>query len=470
MMTTISDSRSLEVPQNYWNWRLWLQEANPILTLRGALLLVFCVWLLVGPARSETDIIASVFGWSFLGLLCASALTTIVAGMNRRRYYSLHVEIVPAAAGSQPQEGARIISGEPHRLLSHIGKLNLPPFFEFSFALEFANPGLITARHRLRGRSLRKSAVTEEIIFPHRGVWQVKGAQCSFGDILGLTTLNWRTEQHEVKRSFEVFPREAAPLEVPVISSSVRPGDDVLDMNERQGEPFDIKPYHPADGVRKIVWKMYAKSGDLLSRHPERSMHPEGQVIIFCAAGKKDDELCAAALAYVKQLEALELQVFVGCLGLAGRSIAHNRPAAEKLLVESVWDSDEAEPRLELGELLNQAQKHLSDAQLSSVVLFYPQHAFSAFESAQSAEDIGSLLGEKHIQPVFIVQEEAAATPQRSTISPQWEPVRRLWLRMVPYLISYAASDLEKGRNLLDQFLQHCARRQWLVYRIPAWR
>jgi len=99
---------------------------------------------------------------------------------------------------------------------------------------------------------------------------------------------------------------------VPVLTSSYRAGDLISDANERRGDPFDLKPYHPSDGIKKILWKVYAKTGELISRHPEQSMTPEGQVFIFSVNNVEDDHVCGAALDYTKKLEDLSLDVFSG--------------------------------------------------------------------------------------------------------------------------------------------------------------
>jgi hypothetical protein len=241
------------------------------------------------------------------------------------------------------------------------------------------------------------------------------------------------------------------------LSSSQRPGELVVDNFNKQGDPFDIKPYHPSDGMKRIIWKAFAKRGELLSRHPEASMTPEGYVVIFVLAGPKDDAVCSKVIAYVRMLTEMKLDVVVGCEGISGRSLATSPESTEKLLVDSVWNTYESSPesvQADMTALLDYCTQTARSAVIQKLILFSSGERIVHHESL--TRQLGTWLNSRSISPVFCL------TPPSSLMK---EQPNSLVLKVSSLFVIPETSATEKvSTDRYRAFLSGCARQQWEVY------
>lgn len=201
------------------------------------------------------------------------------------------------------------------RVILSIEGARILPFFSLDIALQFEHEGASPALVRVSGFARGERHAHLDIVFPHRGSWDIHTIQCALRDVTGLSHYTWRIP---LTTAITVAPPSASDSRLPVLSSTQRPGEMMIDIFNRQGEPFDIKSYHPSDGVKKIVWKAFAKRGELLSRHPEASMTPEGFVVMLVIAGCEGDPACAQAIAYTHSLSQLNLEIIASCEGANG--------------------------------------------------------------------------------------------------------------------------------------------------------
>ena len=71
--------------------------------------------------------------------------------------------------------------------------------------------------------------------------------------------------------------------------------DDLGDKASLEGDPTRLRSYHPGDPIRHVVFRHYAKTGELLTRHPESgNERPDPELIDYAAfAGPRETRLSA---------------------------------------------------------------------------------------------------------------------------------------------------------------------------------
>jgi hypothetical protein len=335
------------------------------------------------------------------------------------------------------------------------------PLFELQLKVEFEHEELGTCVHRIKGSARQGCFLNEQLSFPHRGLWGVRRVSLCLTDQFATTCFMWDLEGPLVQQPITVHPPLTAEEGLPVLSSCQRSGDTVIDVHDRRGEHFDLKQYHPSDGMRKIVWKIYAKSGKLVSRHPEPSMTPEGQVAAFCLAGLEDDAVCSSLLAYLRRLETLELEIFFGCEGMPAGQLARTAQAARQLLIASVWQtasSTKASLVCDLENFLAALGRSLQQDAVRRVLLFCGATRLRSQGMRDSFLACGAVLASMNIEPVFFVtapQTGGGALPADSAN----DDITSRFLR----LLLHDRSAPDRRPDLYPSFLSACLANHWQV-------
>jgi hypothetical protein len=445
---------SLKAAKNLLSHRAWLNNSIQLrnglgpLSGRSLAILVFTLYLLLEPITLGADIVSAALAYGILALLF---ITTIVLAIH---YYllkrGLSIEVLP------PHTAA--VSNQEARLILRLSPLRIIPGCHLDLALEMEHAGASVPTVRISGFTTTEHRCLADIIFPHRGTWAVKGIRCTLIDALGLVRFSWSLPQ---SFALEVLPPQTSDSKLPILSSTQRAGDLVLDTNNRNGDPYDIKPYHPSDGVKKIVWKAYAKRGELLSRHPEASMTPEGHVVIVVLAERTDDTTCSHALAYIRNLEKLALDIVVGCLGRKQRPVARTLATAESLLVESTWDTAALsleQLQAEISSVVTECHAQHTGIAIAKILLFCSAEQAAGEGSRAALYDLGAWMEAQGIEPTFcLTAPERLLFEQRSS---------RFTEALVSLTLRPAALQ-QKARVSASEyqlFLSECLRKQWEVY------
>jgi len=420
--------------------RAWLP-----LTPQSSALLFVALYLLTGPVPHSSDIVSAALAFGLVAIVKLSIL--LVVGQGARLRTKSFISLSPPNAPVTPHELARVVLVlQPVRIL---------PGTYLACSLEFDHEGSSPSVVKIFGSSSGERRVPLDLSLPHRGSWDVRGIRCVIRDIAGLAQFSWLIP---VRSSILIAPPFISDTTLPLLSSTQRPGDLVTDMVHRHGDPFDIKPYHPSDGLKKIVWKAFAKSGELLSRHPEASMTPEGFVTIVVLARPQDDDLCGKAVAYVRSLKELKLDVVVGCEGSRGRALATDATQCEQLLIDSVWDAASTSQQ----SLIDATQQVLDycrqQAQLSvrKLVLFVAGARVTDTLEADAIRHLAAWLGHQGIEPIFCLAE-----PKRLLIQSHPSLVRKT----LGLFVSPSESESEHlSADNYRAFLTSCLARQWEVF------
>lgn len=90
----------------------------------------------------------------------------------------------------------------------------------------------------------------------------------------------------------EVLPAPSQ-MDAQTFVTSMHTGDDISDpAGEPVGDRMDMRRYAAGDPPRFILWKVYARSGKLMVRIPERALTPTQRTCAYLVAGPGDEE-CA---------------------------------------------------------------------------------------------------------------------------------------------------------------------------------
>lgn len=460
-----------------------LSPPQSILTIRGLIILLFGFYLVLGPVSNESDIVGAVIGFSLFATIVAVLVGTLVGGIRVRRSFriiaaqvagTLPESLSPGAMGMTEELG-RVYAHHPALLTLQINPCKLLPLFTLTLQLEFLYRGTRAAAHVLSGTSASGKTLRETLVLPHRGRWVVRRFKLAFGDQLGLTSFYWFAPPPVTLPEIQVFPAPRSADQLPLLSSCERAGDAMAQQTERRGDPYELRQYNPADGMRRIVWKLFAKSGKLVSRHPEPSMTPEGHAVLFVAAGRYDDALCGLAGDYVRRLNEAEIEVLVGCEGMGALRVARTQERAYKLFLDTVWNLPHArgDPSVsqDVEHTLRESQSALADGTVDKLLVFVARERFTDRGAVDSFVEVGEKAQRSGARPLFVLLEgprtlEGVRTLERSEA---WRPGNRgtglLHARILDLLVQ-AQNQPPQSRDTLvweRAFLRTCAAQNWEV-------
>jgi len=117
-------------------------------------------------------------------------------------------------------------------------------------------------------------------------------------DIFGLTEISWRRTEMV---NLHVLPDRGRLAQMPP-PAGMSDGDDVPDpWAAPHGDRVDMRPYVPGDPLRTVLWKIYARSGRMMVRIPERSVAERRKGCGYLVVGKGDDAASAVARIVVER-------------------------------------------------------------------------------------------------------------------------------------------------------------------------
>ncbi len=100
---------------------------------------------------------------------------------------------------------------------------------------------------------------------------------------------------HTETRSIRVLPYVGRLAQAPLLQSLAH-GDDLPHPRGRpEGDRVDMRRYVPGDPLRLALWKVFARTGQLMVRTPERALAPSVRVLAFLPAAPGDEPAAAAA-------------------------------------------------------------------------------------------------------------------------------------------------------------------------------
>lgn len=246
------------------------------------------------------------FPFTLLGLLCAggAALSLLYYGFKRIDLVLLVIggvglvlavltflTTVPAAIVTW-RRLRRLPEGEPLKLECgfhartglKVRRLWWMPFAKVSWTWKSPGASVRLVRDRWD--------LVEEIIPDHRGLSDEIVRRIEVGDAFGLTRIAFTVRQ---KRTVRFAPSVGA-LRTMHIVRSIAGGEDISHPEgPASGERVDMRHYTPGDPIRFVLWKVFARSRQLIVRTPERAISPVRQTVAYLVAGEGDEPAAGAA-------------------------------------------------------------------------------------------------------------------------------------------------------------------------------
>jgi hypothetical protein len=318
-------SRALRILTSFVNWQP--------LTMRGLAVLVLSLYALRIWAIPEADLVAAVLGG---GLLALCVLMFVLSLMVRVRL-GQRLQGEALFDSDNPLSRCEVAAGI---VLLHS---SIPSYFALCVARRFAQDTVVSNVHVVKGQEpeLGRRHLIDSVVWPHRGLWTLAALEFSLQDALGFTKLNWSLP---IGVSVEVSAPTVSIKPLPILAASSRIGDQWNQSRERTGDMFDIKAYDSSDGIKRILWKTFAKSGELVVRRPEPAIIPEGEVALYLIARKEEDHVAGAAQDYINELHRNQITVLFGTDGMlssvvGSEQLANSAPSSTSSSSSSPFSS-----------------------------------------------------------------------------------------------------------------------------------
>jgi hypothetical protein len=296
-------------------WRFARRVADVLpLTARGALALAIALFALFFYGYGSLDLVAFAVSLAGIILVALCSVAVVAAGLwLRRRPRDRPVARAPLEVGRPSATGFWIPSLAPVPLVQVGWGWLEPSGFECRIA-----PG--------------RRRATELVVPNRRGEAPEIRRRVHVRDAFGLTSFAWE----------EIEPGPVLALPSPGRLRGVRPplalasGDTWSHPSGApDGDRMEIRRYVPGDSIRHILWKTWARTGQLNVRLPERSIERAQRTAAYLVAAPGDEPAAAAARVALEEGALGEDWVFgadgtqasTGSLEAALRAIARSADA-----------------------------------------------------------------------------------------------------------------------------------------------
>lgn len=283
------------------------------LTIRGIIVSGLALFCLFSLGEGRSDLVASIMGAILIIAQLIFLLIIVPSFFLIKQRLSLENLGTPDT----------LISREDNELLITLGNFKVPPLFTLEISRSFNHPDkardvkskIATNSFLCTGSFMNKRTISNAIFFPHRGIFSQNGYMLSLSDYFNLTNISWSLSSPV---NYEVFPQDKRIEPLPILLASSISGDLTSATDIRSGDLFDTKQYSAGDSLKRILWKVYARSGELIVRHPEAAIIPEGELVTYIIAFSEHDDVVSASINYLKQVESQNISFLASYYGDGG--------------------------------------------------------------------------------------------------------------------------------------------------------
>ena len=277
-------------PQRKWFGRVktLFQRVRDVfpLTLVGLLVMAGCALALLHFGLSRLDLVLLVVGAVGLALgamsLVAVSATALVLWLRLRRGG-------PVDAGD-----IRMECGHPVDTGFSVGHPWYVPFIGITWSWQEPEARVEQTKRRRR--------LHERITPTRRALTDRVVRRFEVSDIFGFCRIAFPAAQ---ERKVHFVPSTGA-LEQMQVVRCMAGGEDITHPDgPPMGERVDMRSYQSGDPIRFILWKVFARTRQVVVRTPERAIAPVRQTVAYLVAGRDDEPGAGAA----------RVAVEAGCLG-----------------------------------------------------------------------------------------------------------------------------------------------------------
>ncbi len=180
-------------------------------------------------------------------------------------------------------------------------------------------------------------------------------------DIFGLTSVSFSISQQRV---IQLLPWTGNLKQMDVVRGMAGGGDISHPQGPAKGDRIDMRRYVPGDPIRFVLWKVFAKTRDLVVRAPEQAISPSQQTAAYLVVSDAD-EPAAGAVRAAMDVGALGTDWLVGADGC--EQVADSEELALEVLTRSAR-ATEGQSGAGLGNFLKKA----TSGATSRAVVFVP--------------------------------------------------------------------------------------------------
>jgi uncharacterized protein (DUF58 family) len=282
------------------------------LSARGALLALACAAALQFWGLRERDLVILVLALTGLGLVTLASFAVLLASLRLR-----------AAALRAPAGPARLCVEVGRAAASGFALPRLRALGLLEVELHWIAPEGVRCEARAR-----RGRLEEWITATRRFEVGRVQRRIAISDALGLARSAWELGHPQLASA---LPASGAAASQPP-SGRAGGDDEALASGLPEGDRLDARPYHPGEPARHILWRSWARSGELFARAPERSAVAARRVAAYLVCGP-GDEPAAGAARLALEAGALGAGWWFGAGGCAG--VARRLDAALSLLARS---------------------------------------------------------------------------------------------------------------------------------------
>ena len=240
----------------------------------GVLVAVGSYWALQHYGYGKIDLIILVVGG--LGLFVSAialVLTSLAAFITWR-----------VVKGRRSDASLRLECGFWAESSFSVPSLWYIPFIYLTWSVESPTAKVRHVRRRRR--------ILEELMPERRASTGTVERRFEVGDMLGLVRFAFRAKE---ERTVRFLPAMGALRQMQVIQGMSGGNDIYHPEGKAEGDPFDTRRYAAGDPIRFVLWKVFAKSRNLIVRTPERAVSPTKNTVAYLVAGADDEPAAGAA-------------------------------------------------------------------------------------------------------------------------------------------------------------------------------
>lgn len=257
-----------------------LREHFP-LTLQGVISLTLALLALQVFGYGSMDLVVFALGVCAVAILVFSMLSVIFCGVMVQLRVRRGLQ---ESVGKGPEH---LEAGFPNETGLTLPALNYFPLVRLSWQVIY--PDSIQTRVNIaRGGKL----LVEEVIPTRRCKTNRLIRLFTVNDVLGLCRYRWRQGQ---ALDLTALPRRNTINALPLLRSLTAEDGIPSPSGNPEGDRMEIRPYVAGDSVRNIMWKVYARTGELNVRLPEKSVYHSNRTVAYLISGKNDEAAAAVA-------------------------------------------------------------------------------------------------------------------------------------------------------------------------------
>jgi len=246
------------------------------LTWLGAFVAFGSAWALVTLGIRRVDLLLLVIGGVGCVLTLLSILATVATAVG------LHVSLRKRAPGKA--DALHLECGHATRTGFSLPSLWWVPFVRVTWTWKM--PDVTVRTRKQRGR------IWEEIAPARRGLRTEIVRDLEVSDVFGLARVNFPFRE---ERDVRFIPSVGALRSMHVVRSMSGGSDVTHPDGPADGERMDMRNYNPGDPIRFVLWKVFARSRQLVVRTPERALSPVRQTVAYLVSGAGDEPAAGAA-------------------------------------------------------------------------------------------------------------------------------------------------------------------------------